>query len=69
MDKPVSVAIDELRQGVTYLVNNSGLPFCVTFLVLKDISIEAMQLANEELKQGNKEWNDFCDKQNGEEEA
>lgn len=37
MDKPVDLLIKELRENIYNTVNNSGLPLCISFLVVKDI--------------------------------
>lgn len=64
MDKPSVVSADELRQGVAYLANNSGLPAFVVSLILNELANEAQALAKQELQQGNAEWNKYCEEQN-----
>lgn len=66
MEKPSAVAADELRQGIAYLVNNSGLPVFVVAMILAELTNEAKNLAMQELKQANAEWNEHCNKQENE---
>lgn len=66
MEKPSAVAADELRQGVAYLVNNSGLPAFVVAMILAELTSEAKNIAMQELKQANAEWNEHCNKQENE---
>lgn len=60
MQKPSAVAASELRQGIAHLVNNSELPAFVVSMILAELTNEAKNLAMQELKQANDEWNEHC---------
>lgn len=66
MQKPSAVAADEFRQSVAYLANNSGLPAFVVSMILAELTNEAKNLAMQELRQANDEWNEHCNKQENE---
>lgn len=46
MDKPISLRIRELRQGICDLINQSGLPISVIELVVSDVYGEVQVVSN-----------------------
>lgn len=46
MDKPISLRIRELRQGICNLINQSGLPISVIELVVSDVYGEVQVVSN-----------------------
>ena len=51
MDKPLSMRIRELRQGICDLVNDSGLPISVIELVVSDVYGEVQVVSNKMYEQ------------------
>jgi hypothetical protein len=50
MDKPITVALKEFREGVVELVNNSGLPACMMEPVFRNLHSQLVQIAAQQEK-------------------
>ena len=59
MTKPITVAADELSQGVAFLANNSQLPAFIIAGILTDLATEAKSIAQKQLEADNKKWNEY----------
>lgn len=49
MEKYLSIEIQNLRKKISDAINESGLPNCITKMILTEITIEATNLAEQEL--------------------
>ena len=59
MTKPITVAADELSQGVAFLANNSQLPAFIIAGILTDLASEAKLIAQKQLEADNEKWNEY----------
>lgn len=59
MTKPITVAADELTQGVAFLANNSQLPAFIIASILTDLASEAKLIAQKQLEADNEKWNEY----------
>ena len=48
-DKPISLVIDDFRKNLASVVNNSGLPLCISELIIKELYDEARELSKQQL--------------------
>lgn len=55
-NKPMSIVISELKEGIVTIVNNSGLPLYITEMILKDILSDVTMVSNQ-VKE--KEYQDY----------
>ena len=46
-NKPMSIAINELKEGIVTIVNNSGLPIYIAEMILKDILSDVTMVSNQ----------------------
>lgn len=69
MDKPLTVRADEFTQSVIYLAKISGLPAFVLSGILKDIQMDMVQIAQQQLREDNDKWNEYQESVKGEENA
>ncbi len=46
-NKPMSIVISELKEGIVTIVNNSGLPLYITEMILKDILSDVTMVSNQ----------------------
>lgn len=46
-NKPMSIVISELKEGIVTIVNNSGLPLYITEMILKDILSDVIMVSNQ----------------------
>ena len=46
-NKPMSIVISELKEGIVTIVNNSGLPLYITEMILKDILSDVTMISNQ----------------------
>lgn len=51
MNKPISVAIKETRQGICDVINASGLPISVIELIMSDVYGEVQLIARKQYEQ------------------
>ena len=51
MNKPISIAIKETRQGICDVINTSGLPISVIELIVSDVYGEVQLVARKQLEQ------------------
>lgn len=55
-NKPMSIVISELKEGIVTIVSNSGLPLYITEMILKDILSDVTMVSNQ-VKE--KEYQDY----------
>ena len=46
-NKPMSIVISELKEGIVTIVNNSGLPLYITEMILKDIVNDVSEVSRQ----------------------
>lgn len=46
-NKPMSIVISELKEGIVTIINNSGLPLYITEMILKDILSDVTMVSNQ----------------------
>lgn len=46
-NKPMSIVISELKEGIVTIVSNSGLPLYITEMILKDILSDVTMVSNQ----------------------
>ena len=49
-EKPTSIRVNDFKEGLIQLVNESGLPACVLEVLIRNTYIEVLDLKNRELK-------------------
>ncbi|WP_270386696.1 hypothetical protein [Blautia hansenii] len=55
-NKPMSIVISELKEGIVTIVNNSGLPLYITEMILKDIVNDVSEVSRQVRE---KEYQDY----------
>lgn len=55
-NKPMSIVISELKEGIITIVNNSGLPLYITEMILKDIVNDVSEVSRQVRE---KEYQDY----------
>lgn len=46
-EKPLSVAITEVKKGIASIINGSGLPIYISEMIVKDIYNDIVQVSNQ----------------------
>lgn len=46
-EKPLSVAIAEVKKGIASIINGSGLPIYISEMIVKDIYNDIVQVSNQ----------------------
>lgn len=46
-EKPLSVAITEVKKGIASIINESGLPIYISEMIVKDIYNDIVQVSNQ----------------------
>ena len=46
-EKPLSVAITEVKKGIASIINGSGLPIYISEIIVKDIYNDIVQVSNQ----------------------
>ena len=49
-NKPISIVIDDFRKDIAEVVNNSGLPFCIVEMIIKELYDESHMFAKQQLE-------------------
>jgi len=57
MDKPISIAIEELRQNIINSINTSNLPPSVVEMIVKDVYVEVNNLKSQEYNKAVEKYN------------
>ena len=55
-NKPISLVIDDFKKNLAKTVNESGLPLCITEMVIKELYDEAKEFARQQLAMDKKEY-------------
>lgn len=63
MEKPITVRIDEFKQSIVGLINNSGIPIVILQLLMKQLYEDVSSLAAQQAEQERKAWEDEQKKQ------
>lgn len=66
MQKPITVARQELIDKICDIINKSGLPAFVVINILKNVLGELEVLEQQQLQRDLASWNEFCESQNQE---
>lgn len=67
VQKPITVARAEFISGITSLINESGLPPFIIEPILKDMLYDVKVMAQRQLEQDTKHYNDLLEATNREE--
>lgn len=63
MEKPITVRIDEFKQSIVGLINNSGIPIVILQPLIKQLYEEISSFAAQQAEQERKAWEDEQNKQ------
>lgn len=55
-NKPISIILDDLKNGIADLINNSQLPPSLVEPIMKDLYNEVSMVAKQQLEQDKKNW-------------
>ena len=63
MDKPITLQIEQFKQELIRLVNESGIPIFLLDYILKDLSNEINLLSNDQLKKDETAYQEHTENQ------
>lgn len=64
MDKPQTLVYEEFKNGITELINKSGLPFFIIESALKDFLIEVREVSKQQYEYDKKQYERYLSIQN-----
>ena len=67
MEKPISMILNETKLGLANICNQSGLPSYMLEPILKELYLEAKELAKQQLKQDEEMYKASLNKENKQE--
>ena len=66
MDKPITIQIEEIKDNLTNILNNSNLPLFVIRYILKDLYSEVCNLYNQQVINDKTEYQNYINSQKNE---
>lgn len=63
MEKPISMILNETKLGLANICNQSGLPSYMLEPILKELYLEAKELAKQQLKQDEEMYKAYLNKE------
>lgn len=66
MDKPITIQIEEIKDNLANILNNSNLPLFVIRYILKDLYSEVCNLYNQQVINDKTEYQNYINSQKNE---